>query len=60
MKATGYVRRFDDLGRIVIPKNLRKEILGTSYTESKPMEFFVHGDCIILKKYHGVEDEWQD
>ena len=56
MKATRIVRRFDDLGRIVIPKDIRKNILGTSETCGKPMEFFVNGDCIILKKYHGVED----
>lgn len=60
MKATGILRRIDDLGRVFIPKQLRKDVFGISETDGKPLEFFVKDDCIILKKYHGVEDEWQD
>ena len=32
MKVTGIVRRFDDLGRIVIPKEIRRQLFGTKYT----------------------------
>lgn len=47
-KATGIVRRVDDLGRIVIPKELR-ETLGIE--EGTPLEIFTKGPEIILKKY---------
>lgn len=48
MKATGITRRVDDLGRVVIPKELRK----TFYiAEGDPLEIYVDGDQIILKKY---------
>lgn len=48
MKATGIVRKVDELGRVVIPKELRK----TFYiTEGDPLEIYVDGDQIILKKY---------
>lgn len=51
MKATGIIRRIDDLGRICIPKEIRRQIFGTQCTDGKPMEFFIDGDSIILKKY---------
>ena len=51
MKATGIVRRFDDSGRIVIPKELRRQIFGTPKTEDILMEIFIDGENIILRKY---------
>ena len=48
MKATGYVRNVDELGRIVIPKELRKAI-GIIDDESA-VEIFRDGDTLILKK----------
>lgn len=48
MKATGIVRKVDDLGRIVIPKELRKVL---SIEERDPLEIFVEGSDIILRKY---------
>lgn len=56
MKVTGIIRRFDDLGRIVIPKELRRNIFGTQCTDGKPMEFFIDGDSIILKKYEETKN----
>ena len=48
MKSTGIVRRVDELGRIVIPMELRR----TFGIEIKdPLEIFVDGDSIILSKY---------
>lgn len=48
MKATGLVRAVDNLGRVVIPKELRK----TMHIEpGDPMEIFVDGENIVLKKY---------
>jgi transcriptional pleiotropic regulator of transition state genes len=48
MKATGIVRKVDELGRIVIPKELRKTM---DINECDPMEIYTDGDQIILKKY---------
>lgn len=48
MKSTGIVRRVDDLGRIVLPIELRK-ILDIEPRDS--LEIFVDGNTIMLKKY---------
>lgn len=51
MKATGIVRRIDDLGRIVIPKEIRRAM---RIYEGDPLEIFFDTDHnIVLKKYHG-------
>ncbi|MCL2527733.1 MAG: AbrB/MazE/SpoVT family DNA-binding domain-containing protein [Defluviitaleaceae bacterium] len=48
MKATGIVRRVDELGRVVLPIELRKVM---HIKERDPLEVFVDADKIILKKY---------
>lgn len=48
MKATGVVRKIDELGRIVLPVELRRT-LNIGVKDS--MEIFVDGDCIVLKQY---------
>ena len=48
MKATGIVRRVDELGRVVLPIELRNKF---GITEKDPMEIYVEGNAIILKKY---------
>ena len=51
MKATGTVRRIDDLGRIVIPKEIRRAM---RIYEGDPLEIFFDTDHnIVLKKYRG-------
>lgn len=51
IKATGIVRRIDDLGRIVIPKEIRRTM---RIYEGDPLEIFFDTDHnIVLKKYHG-------
>ncbi len=53
MKATGIVRRIDDLGRVVIPKELRGRL---GIAEGDPLEIFTTTDKqIILQKYHEEE-----
>lgn len=47
MRATGIVRRIDDLGRIVIPKEIRKKF---GIEEGAPLEIFVNKDEIILRR----------
>ena len=51
MKSTGIVRRIDDLGRIVIPKEIRNTF---KIYEIDPIEIFTDGDLIIFKKYSAV------
>ena len=48
MKATGDIRRVDDLGRIVIPKSVRKEL---NIKEGEPMELFIDGNDVVFRKY---------
>ena len=48
MKSTGIVRRVDELGRVVIPKELRRTL---GIDNGDPMEIFMDGDKIILRKY---------
>ena len=49
MKSTGIVRNVDELGRIVIPKEMRKKM---DISSNDPVEIFVEGDRIILTKYY--------
>ena len=52
MKATGIVRRIDDLGRVVIPKEIRKTL---RIREGDPLEIFTDKDGeVILKKYSPI------
>lgn len=53
MKATGVVRRIDELGRIVVPKEIRRNM---RIREGDSLEIFIDGtESIILKKYSQVE-----
>ena len=48
MKSTGIVRRVDELGRVVLPIELRNKF---GITEKDPMEIYVDGTSIVLKKF---------
>ncbi len=48
MKATGVVRKVDELGRIVLPIELRRIM---DIEEKDPIEIFVDNESIVLKKY---------
>ena len=48
VKATGIVRRVDELGRIVLPIELRRTL---DIAEKDALEIYVEGSSIILKKY---------
>ena len=48
IKSTGIVRRMDELGRVVIPMELRNKL---KIAEKDPIEIFVDGSSVILKKY---------
>ena len=47
MKSTGMVRRVDELGRVVIPKEIRDKL---DIQEKDPIEIYVDGTSIVLKK----------
>ena len=47
MRATGVVRKIDDLGRVVIPREIRKQF---GIKDGDPLEIFVSKDKIILRK----------
>lgn len=54
MKATGIVRRIDDLGRVVIPKEIRRTL---RIREGDPLEIFTDREGgVILKKYSPIGD----
>lgn len=48
MRATGIVRKIDELGRIVLPIELRRTL---DIMERDPFEIFVDGESIVLRKY---------
>ena len=49
MKSTGIVRNVDDLGRIVIPKELRTSL---NMVEGSPVEMFIEGEQLILSRVY--------
>ncbi len=51
MKATGIVRRIDELGRVVIPKEIRRTL---RIKEGDPLEIFTERDELMLKKYSPI------
>ena len=52
MKATGIVRRIDDLGRVVIPKEIRRTM---RIREGDPLEIYTSGDGeVIFRKYSPI------
>ena len=54
MKATGIVRRIDDLGRVVVPKEIRRTL---RIREGDPLEIFTNNSGeVILKKYSPIHD----
>lgn len=55
MKTTGIVRRVDDLGRIVIPKEIRRAL---HIKEGDPLEIYIDDNTVCFRnyKYQAVED----
>ena len=56
MRATGIVRRLDDLGRLVIPKEIRR-VLGWKEGDPLKLYFDRENKGIVLKKYEVEEEE---
>lgn len=51
MKATGIIRRIDDLGRVVIPKEIRRTL---KIREGDSLEIFLEKDCVCFQKYSAL------
>ena len=57
MRATGIVRRIDDLGRIVIPKEIRRQL---RIKDGDPFEIFLEGNKVCFEKYNPIDAEnWE-
>ena len=56
MKATGVIRRMDEIGRIVIPKEIRRSM---HLEEGEALEIFTEENAVIFKKY-GINDEEEE
>lgn len=57
MKATGIVRRIDDLGRVVIPKEIRRTM---RIKEGEPLEIFTENNMVCFAKYEPEEKEREE
>jgi len=49
MKSTGIIRRIDDLGRVVVPKEIRRTL---GIREGDPLEIFIQDEMVCYKKYN--------
>lgn len=57
MRTTGIVRRIDDLGRVVIPKEIRRQL---RIKEGDPLEIFLEGNKVCFEKYSPIDAEnWE-
>ena len=53
MKATGILRRVDDLGRVVIPKEIRRSM---RIREGDALEIYIDGDMVCFKRYEAEKE----
>lgn len=57
MRATGIIRRIDDLGRVVIPKEIRRNL---RIKEGDPLEIYTERDTVCFKRYNPYgEADWK-
>ena len=57
MRATGIIRKIDDLGRVVIPKEIRRQM---RIKVGDPLEIFVEGKMVCFQPYNPIETEqWE-
>lgn len=57
LKATGIVRRLDDLGRLVIPKEIRKQY---RLKEGDSIEFFIENDRIVIQRFDVLSKQMEE
>ena len=56
MRATGIVRRIDDIGRVVIPREIRRSM---NIQDGEPLEIYTDRDMVIFKKYKDFEVNYE-
>lgn len=57
MRATGIIRRVDDLGRVVIPKEIRRQM---KIKDGDPLEVFLEGNTVCFERYSPINTEkWE-
>ena len=57
MRATGIIRRVDDLGRVVIPKEIRRQM---KIKDGDPLEVFLEGNKVCFERYSPINTEkWE-
>jgi AbrB family looped-hinge helix DNA binding protein len=54
MKATGIIRRIDDLGRVVIPREIRRQL---GIRDGDPLEIYTDARGVYFERYNGREEE---
>lgn len=54
MKPTGIIRRIDDLGRVVIPKEIRRTM---KIREGDPLEIYLTEGCVCFRKYSAINEQ---
>ena len=57
MKATGIVRQIDDLGRVVIPREIRRSL---KIREGEPLEILIGKNCVCFKKHSALSSFSED
>lgn len=55
MKITGIIRIVDDLGIIVIPKEIRRQVFGKTDATGEPMEIFIDEGNVVLRRYEEIQ-----
>ena len=56
MKTTGIFRRVDDLGRVVIPKDIRRQL---RIEEGDALEIFMNEDSVTFKRVENQDETWE-
>lgn len=56
MRATGIIRRIDDIGRVVIPREIRRSM---NIQDGEPLEIYTDKDMVIFKKYKDFEVNYE-
>ncbi len=57
---SGIVRRVDDLGRIVIPKEIRRQLFGSEHSEGEPLEMYLEDGKLIMECFKNKDERIEE